>query len=39
MPWHFRDHGIVATDRKIAALHIADYLPRIFPPLRGMNFI
>jgi hypothetical protein len=39
MPWHFRDRGIVATDRKIAALHIADYLPRFFMPLRDMNFI
>jgi hypothetical protein len=31
--------AIVATDLKIAALHIADYLPRFFAPLRGMNFI
>jgi hypothetical protein len=39
MQWHFRDHGVMATDRKIAALHIADYLPRFFMPLRNMNFI
>jgi hypothetical protein len=31
--------AIVATDLKIAALHFADYLPRLFVPLRGMNFI
>jgi hypothetical protein len=39
MPWHFRDHCIVATDSKIAALHIADYLPRFFVLLRDVNFI
>jgi hypothetical protein len=39
MRWHFRDHCIVATDLKIAALHIADYLPLFFVPLRHMNFI
>jgi hypothetical protein len=31
--------AIVATDWKIAALHIADYLPRFFMPWCGMNFI
>jgi hypothetical protein len=48
MSWHFRDHCIVATDWKIAALHFADYSSRIFgaivrheflAPLCGMNFI
>jgi hypothetical protein len=39
MQWHFRDQGVVATNRKIAALHIADYLPRFLLPLRSMNFI
>jgi len=39
MWWHFRDHCIVATDWKIAALHFADYSLRFFPPLRDMNFI
>jgi hypothetical protein len=29
----------VATDSKIAALHIADYLPRFFAPLCHVNFI
>jgi len=29
----------VATDLKIAALHIADYLQRIFVSRRDMNFI
>jgi hypothetical protein len=32
-------NAIVATDLKIAALQIADYLPRFFVPRRGMNFI
>jgi hypothetical protein len=39
MSWHFRDHCIVATDWKIAALHFADYSSRFFTPLRDMNFI
>jgi hypothetical protein len=39
MWWHFRDHCIVASDWKIAALHFADYSPRFFAPLRDMNFI
>jgi hypothetical protein len=39
MRWHFRDHCIMATDLKIAALHIAEYSPRILVPQRDMNFI
>jgi len=39
MSWQFRDCCIVATNLKIAALHIANYLPRFFGPLRDMTFI
>jgi hypothetical protein len=39
MWWHFRDHRIVASDWKIAALHFADYSSQFFAPLRDMNFI
>jgi hypothetical protein len=37
--WFFRVPSIVATDLKIAALHIADYSPQFFVPRRDMNFI
>jgi hypothetical protein len=37
MWWHFRDHCIVASDWKIAALHFADYSSRFLAPLCGMN--
>jgi hypothetical protein len=32
-------NAIVATDWKIAALQITDYLPRFFVSQRDMNFI
>jgi hypothetical protein len=37
--WFFRVPRIVATDLKIAALHIADYSSQFFVPRRDMNFI
>jgi hypothetical protein len=39
MRWLFCDQCIVATELEIAALHFADYSPRLFVPRRGMNFI